>query len=145
MIHRMLIVFPLGLLGTSFLFDVAWLAWGRAELAVASRWLILAGVVAVLPAALFGLTDFLRIPRATRARRLGALHGGGNLIVAALFAVSWFVRGPAPAHPTATALALSAAGVILTLITGWLGGQLVEDEGGQAVGPAPPMHDRGSR
>lgn len=142
MIHRTLIVFPLGLLGTSFLFDVAWLAWGRAELAIASRWLILAGVVAVVPASLFGLADFLRIPQATRARRLGALHGGGNLVVAALFAASWILRGPAPAHPNTVALALSASGVILTLVTGWLGGQLVDDDGGQTIAPVPPVEER---
>src|ERR1051326_765643 len=43
-IHQILIVFPLGLLATSFFFDLAWLAKGRAELAVVAHWMIFAGV-----------------------------------------------------------------------------------------------------
>ena len=43
-IHHMLIVFPLGLLATSFFFDLAYLATGRAELATVAWWMIFAGV-----------------------------------------------------------------------------------------------------
>lgn len=130
-IHRTLIVFPLGLFGTSFFFDLAWLTWGRAPLAMTARWLILAGVIGGLVASAFGLADWLRIPKATRARRIGALHGGGNLIVAALFATSWFLRS-AERDPM-PAIALSAAGVILSVMTGWLGGELVDRMTGEVA------------
>ena len=53
-IHQILIVFPLGLLATSFFFDLAWLARGRAELAVGASWLIFAGVIGGAAASLFG-------------------------------------------------------------------------------------------
>jgi uncharacterized membrane protein len=133
-VHRTLIVFPLGLLGTSFFFDIAWLLWGKPELGLVARWLILAGVAGGVLASIFGLLDWLQIPRGTRARSIGALHGTGNLVVAILFAASWLLRGEAPEHPGASALALSAAGVILTVMTGWLGGQLVDRLAGDEEG-----------
>lgn len=129
-IHQILIVFPLGLLATSFFFDVAWLARGRAELAVVASWLIFAGVIGGAAASLFGVIDWLAIPRGTPAWRIGAWHGGGNLIVAMLFAASWFLRRDAPANPGAIAIALSGTGVLLTLLTAWLGSQLTQDDAG---------------
>ena len=41
----MLIVFPLGLLATSFFFDLAYLATDRSELAIVASWMIFAGVI----------------------------------------------------------------------------------------------------
>ena len=125
-IHRVLIVFPLGLLATSFFFDVAWLMRGRDQLALVAWWLIFAGVVGGAAAALFGIIDWLAIPRGTRARRVGALHGGGMGIVAVLYAASWLLRRDAPADPESVAILLSGLGVLLTVVTGWLGGELAE-------------------
>lgn len=125
-VHHMLIVFPLGLLATSFFFDLAWLATGRGELANVAWWLILAGVAGGLAAAVFGVIDWLAIPRGTRAWIVGACHGGGNAAVAVLFAASWLLRRDAPAQPESAAIALSAAGVFLSVITGWLGGELAD-------------------
>lgn len=125
-VHRVLIVFPLGLLATSFFFDVAWLVRGREQLAVVAWWLIFAGVVGGAVAALFGVIDWLAIPRGSHARRVGALHGGGMLIVALLYAASWVLRRDAPAAPEGAAIALSGLGVLLTVITGWLGGELAD-------------------
>jgi len=125
-IHQILIVFPLGLLATSFFFDLAWLARGNVQLAIVAWWLIFAGVIGGAVAAVFGLIDWLAIPRGTRARRVGALHGGGMGIVALLYAVSWLLRRDAPAQPDGVAILLSAAGVLLTVVTGWLGGELAD-------------------
>jgi uncharacterized membrane protein len=125
-VHHMLIVFPLGLLATSFFFDLAHLATGRTELAVVAWWMIFAGVIGGLAASIFGLIDWIAIPRGTRAWILGAWHGGGNAIVAVLFAVSWVLRREAPGHPVWLAIALSAGGVLLSVITGWLGGELAD-------------------
>jgi uncharacterized membrane protein len=125
-VHQILIVFPLGLLATSFFFDLAWLARGRAELAVVASWMIFAGVLGGLAASIFGLIDWLAIPRGTRAWRVGAWHGGGNLIIAVLFAVSWLIRRDAPGHPEGVAIALSGCGVLLIILTGWLGSELAD-------------------
>ena len=125
-IHQMLIVFPLGLLATSFFFDIAYLITGREDLALVSFWMIIAGVVMGLVAAVFGLIDWLGIPRNTRARAIGVWHGLGNVVVVALFSVSWFTRSPAPRAPAPTAIFLSGLAVGIALITGWLGGELVD-------------------
>lgn len=125
-VHQILIVFPLGLLATSFFFDLAYLTKGREELATVAWWLIFAGVIGGAAASLFGLIDWLAIPRGTHTWRVGAWHGGGNLIVAALFAVSWIIRRDAPAQPEGLAIALSGCGVLLTVLTGWLGSQLAD-------------------
>lgn len=126
-IHRVLVVFPLGLLATSFFFDLAFLAVGRAQLGIAASWIILAGVTGAVVASLFGIADWLAIPRGTRARSVGAVHGVGNTLVAALFGVSWVLRRDAPGHPSAAELALSGMGVLLIVITAWLGSEVARE------------------
>jgi uncharacterized membrane protein len=126
-IHPMLIVFPLGLLAMAVIFDVIVLATGFTDLSIASYWMILAGIVGGLVAAVFGAIDFAAIPDGTRARRIGLMHGIGNVVVVALFALSWWLRMDTPAHvagPLAFALALLAT--VLATVTGWLGGELVD-------------------
>ena len=71
-IHQMLIVFPLGLLATSFFFYIAYLITKRGELGVVSFWMIFAGVISALIAAVFGLVDWLGIPSNTRAKAIGS-------------------------------------------------------------------------
>ena len=125
-IHQMLIVLPLGLLSGVVIFDVVRLLTGGDQWAVVSYWLIPAGVLSGLLAAVFGLLDWLKIPPDTRARGVGRLHAIGNVIVLALFSASWVLRGDAATDPGALALLLSFAGGGLSLVTGWLGGELVD-------------------
>src|SRR4051812_4759582 len=125
-IHQMLVVFPLGLLATAVVFDVIALARSQGYWSELAFWMIAAGVITGLLAAPFGAIDWLAIPSGTRAKRIGALHGVGNLIVVVLFAASWWLRRPAPSVPMDLALVLSYAGAALALGTGWLGGELVD-------------------
>jgi uncharacterized membrane protein len=125
-IHQMLIVFPLGLLAMAVIFDVIGLILHSGTWSGVALWMIGAGIVGGLIAALFGLIDFLAIPSGTRAKRVGALHGVGNVVVVALFALSWWLRLPAPNAPGGLALTASFVGVGLALVTGWLGGELVD-------------------
>ena len=147
-IHQMLIVFPLGLLATSLFFDVIALAAEHPGLSQASYYMIAAGVITALIAAVFGLIDFLAIPRNTRAKRIGTLHGVGNVIVVVLFAASWLLRRGHPADPGTMAVVLSAAGAALGGLTGWLGGELVDrlgvgvDDGANLDAPSSLTHDR---
>jgi uncharacterized membrane protein len=108
------------------IFDIIALAADNATLFIASYWMIAAGVIGGLLAAIFGLVDWLAIPNKTRAKEIGLWHGVGNVIVTALFAISWFLRRPTPDHPPATALLLSVIAVGMALVTGWLGGELVD-------------------
>jgi uncharacterized membrane protein len=125
-IHQMLVVFPLGLLSTAVIFDLIHLATHGPTWSLVSYWMIAAGIVGGLVAALFGLVDWTKIPSGTRAYRLGILHGLGNVGVVALFAISWFLRRPDPSNPSGIAILFLLLGGALSLVTGWLGGELVD-------------------
>src|SRR5262245_42762039 len=141
-VHPMLIVFPLGLLGMAVIFDIISMATANGYWSEISFWMIAAGVITGLLAAPFGLIDWLAIPAATRAKRIGALHGGGNVVVLLLFAAGWWLRMDSPRTPGVPALVLSFAGLGLALVTGWLGGELVDrlsvgvDEGAHLNAPS---------
>jgi uncharacterized membrane protein len=123
--HPMLIVFPLGLLATAVIFDVIYLVSDNSGWTQAAFYMIGAGVVTGLVAAVPGLIDWLAIPRGTRAKRLGLFHGGGNVVVVLLFALSWLMRRDNPASPPTDAVVAGLFGLGIALITGWLGGELV--------------------
>ena len=126
-VHPMLICFPLGLLATASIFDIVYLVTDKGGFAIASGYMIGAGVLSGLVAAVFGLIDWKAIPSGTRAKRIGVIHGAGNAVVTVLFALSWLLRsGGDQWRPGALALILSFAAVALSLVTGWLGGELVE-------------------
>jgi uncharacterized membrane protein len=52
-------------------------------------------------------------------------HGAGNVVVIGFFGLSLFLRLEAVSEPMPIAYALSFMGGGLALITGWLGGELV--------------------
>jgi uncharacterized membrane protein len=136
-IHPMLIPFPIGLLATGTAFDLID-AWGGSDgLGRAADYMIAAGILTGLLAAVFGAIDWLAIPAGTRAKRIGLLHGLGNVVVVALFAVAWLLRRDEPADPGTAALALQVVAVLGALVTGWLGGELVDRLG---VGVDPGAH-----
>jgi uncharacterized membrane protein len=125
-IHAMLITFPIGLLVTAVIFDVVHLVTNGALWATISFYMIAAGIVGGLVAALFGFIDFLAIPGRTRAKGVGRTHGIGNVIVVLLFLTSWWLRRASPEDPSGVALVFSFVGVALAAVTAWLGGELVE-------------------
>ena len=124
-VHQMLIVLPLGLLTGVIIFDIVHLLAGGEPWALIAYWLIPPGVITGLAAAVFGLIDWTKIPGSTRAKRVGTLHGVGNVVVVLLFSASWLLRGGASTDPGLLALALSFTGGALSAVTGWLGGELV--------------------
>ena len=126
-IHPMLIPFPLGLLATSVIFDIIHLIWGNTNLALAAFYMILAGLVGGVAAAVFGLWDWTNIPNDTRAKVVGMWHGLGNLVVLGLFAMSALLRWGQPGYvPGGVALGLSVLAFLVAGVTGWLGGELVD-------------------
>jgi len=125
-VHPMLIVFPLGLLSTAFIFDIAFLLTDRPVFHLLAYWLIPAGLIAGVAAALFGWIDWFAIPSRTRAKRVGLTHGLVNAAVLILFFGSWWLRPSSQTEPGAIALVLSVSAALLALVGGWLGGELVE-------------------
>lgn len=124
--HQLLIVFPLGLLGTATLFDVIYWFNESRGLAVASYYMHLAGIVGGLVAAPFGTIDWLAIPSGTRAKRVGLIHGLGNVLVLTLYVVSALLRWDEIETPPVLARVISVVGFALAGVTGWLGGELVD-------------------
>lgn len=136
-LHPILIVFPLGLLSTSVIFDIIHVVTANSQWAVVSFWMIISGVIGGAAAAIFGLIDFLAIPMRTRAKSIGLLHGVAALSLTTLFFASWLLRYNEPEFPSTVALTLSFVGAGAAMLTGWLGGELVERLG---VGVDPGAH-----
>lgn len=125
-VHPMLIAFPLGLLATAVIFDVISFIGDNPIWTEMAFYLIAGGLIGGLAAAIFGLIDWIAIPRNTRAKYIGTLHGLGNVVVIALFAASWLMREPAPGSPGIPAYVYSFLGVMVLALTGWLGGELTD-------------------
>jgi uncharacterized membrane protein len=141
-VHPMLVVFPLGLLSTAVIFDIIYLVSGNPQWTVVAYYMIGAGVIGGLAAAAFGWLDWIAIPGGTRAKRVGLWHGAGNVVVIALFILSWVLRRESPIEPPTGAIVAGLLGVVLALITSWLGGELVDrmavgvDEGAHLDSPS---------
>jgi uncharacterized membrane protein len=128
----MLVVFPLGLLATSVVWDIFYLATGNGIWGVVSFWTIVAGVIGGLLAAIPGFIDWLGIPKNTRARTVGAYHMALNLVVVGLFVITIAARWAAPegyAFVGAGRMIFGWLGVALALVSSWLGGELIETLG----------------
>jgi uncharacterized membrane protein len=120
-LHPMLVRFPIAgfvgalvcdLIGTSDPF------WFRA-----SEYLLGAGIIMALLAAVMGFTDFLGDAR-IRALPIAWVHFLGNLLVVAIEALNWYRRFSNGSVDT-FGIALSVIAVLLMLVTGWLGWEMV--------------------
>lgn len=125
-LHPMLIPFPVAFLVTALVTDLVFWSTGVAIWATASMWLIAAGVVMALVAALAGFTDFFGDER---IRQLGAAwqHMIGNLVVVVLALVNWYIRYNSGATLGAQpwGIWISLATVLLLLFNGWKGWEMV--------------------
>lgn len=99
------------------------------------RHVICGGVVGALLAALPGLIDLLSLTD-PKVKKIAVWHMVINLLAVALFAYNWWIRRGALPEGNPPVL-LSALGVVLIGISGWLGGEMVYVHG-VAVEPRPP-------
>jgi uncharacterized membrane protein len=124
-IHPMLVPFPIVCFVGTLLADLAY--WRTAEMMWAdfSAWLLLAGLVMGVLAAIAGLIDFLG-SRPVRALAVAWIHMFGNAIVLILALFNAFVHSrDAWTSVVPTGLILSAATVLVLLFTGWMGWSMV--------------------
>lgn len=138
-IHPMLIPFPLGLFGMAVIFDLLAIGAGWTSLGVAAHPMIAAGILAGLLAAIFGAVDWAAIPSGTRAKQIATLHGLGNVAIVVLFAIAWWLRRDDPGNAVGWPIVLGVIGVAGALVTGWLGGELV-DRLGVGVDPGANLN-----
>jgi uncharacterized membrane protein len=127
--HPIFVTLPIGAWVCALIFDIATRvnAHGSRSLVDAAYWLIGIGILGALVAALFGLMDLLTIPRRTRAFATGLTHMALNLVVVGLF-IANFVWRHGDYYDLSKVkigqLVLSAIGVAILGLSGWLGGTL---------------------
>jgi nitrite reductase/ring-hydroxylating ferredoxin subunit/uncharacterized membrane protein len=92
---------------------------GGEEAYPAADALIVAGILAAVPTALSGLSDWAELRGGTR--RVGTVHAMGNSTALVLHALSWLARRSGDRN---RGRALSAAGTAIAMGSAWLGGHL---------------------
>jgi uncharacterized membrane protein len=124
-IHPMLIPFPIAFLVGALVSDVVFLITRDAFWASASLYLLGAGIVMALLAAIAGFADFMG-DRRIRALGHAWQHMVGNLLAVAVAFVNFFIRLGDPVTVVLPAgIILSAVVAIILVFTGWRGGDLV--------------------
>jgi len=124
-IHPMLVPFPITCFVGALVTDLAY--WKTAEMMWAdfSAWLLFAGIVMGLLAAIAGLIDFLN-NRRIRALAPAWFHMAGNALVLVLAFSNALVHSrDAWTSVVPTGLVLSALTVLVLLFTGWMGWSMV--------------------
>lgn len=123
-IHPMLVPFPIAFLVGAFVTDLVFWGSGNDFWARGSFWLITAGLVMGAVAAVFGLIDFLTIPRA-REHVQGWIHFLGNAIVLLIAIFNLLLRLGDPVTAILPwGMLLSLLSTAMLGVTGWMGGEL---------------------
>ena len=126
-IHPMLVYFPIAFFSAAFVTDLVSLGSARPEWwAEASWYLIGAGLVAAVFTATAGAIDFFG-SRRIRDHRAARWHASINVLVVVLEVVNLSLRGGS--NVTLGQAALSGVCVLLLVISGWLGGEMVYRHG----------------
>jgi uncharacterized membrane protein len=123
-VHPMVVPFPIALLSSAFVADLAFWATRRPFWAQASSWLTRAGAATGVLAAVAGATDFLSIRKA-REHQAGRIHAVGNGL--ALLLATWSaVMRSRSATKAVLPRGLIVSGLIAAIlsVTGWFGGEL---------------------
>jgi uncharacterized membrane protein len=124
-LHPMLVPFPIAFFVGTLVADFLYLRGLDPFYFMMSEWMLCAGIVMALVAALAGFTDFLGDAR-IRALRIAWAHFLGNLGVVAIEAFNLYRRhGIGPDAIAGPGVMLSLAAVLLMLVTGWLGWEMV--------------------
>ena len=126
-VHPMLIPFPLALWTTSFVVDLLFYFFRHPTLLIISKFMIAAGCIGALAAAIPGIVDWLAIKNGD-VKKVANWHARLNITALVVFAASLFLRLGSYSELVGRKLTipflLSLVGVILIAISGWLGGEL---------------------
>ncbi|HSF34404.1 MAG TPA: DUF2231 domain-containing protein [Candidatus Tectomicrobia bacterium] len=123
-IHPMLVPIPIGLWVFSLVSDVIYaVGWGSLIWNDIAFYSMVGGIVGAALAAVPGFIDYRTITDST-VKKVAMTHMLMNLAIVGLFAINVWLRAQRPVA-TGVPTILSAIGVILLGIAGWLGGELV--------------------
>ena len=121
-IHPMLVQFPIVCFILTLVCDVLYTQ-GHTELASASTWLLIVGLVMGALAAVAGLTDFVGDKRIQGADAIK--HAAANVTAVVLEVVNLVLRLKNPDSIGSTGVWISLVVVLILLYSGWMGGRLV--------------------
>ena len=124
-IHPMLVPFPIACFVLTLFTDIAYWRTAQMQWANVSAWLLTAGLIFAGLAAVAGAIDVLGD---RRIRRLKAawIHAIGNVLAVALSLINAFVHSrDAYSSVVPTGLVLSLVVVLILLVTGWNGWEMV--------------------
>ncbi len=121
-LHPMLVTIPIGCFVAAVASDIISIWAGPVFWAQMSTWLILFGIVGALLAAFFGFVDYVSAPMTIRAKSVAAWHMTLNVAVVVIFGFACAIRFLD--HTSVAGYALTALGIVLLGISGWLGGEL---------------------
>ena len=139
-IHPMLVGIPIGLFVFSLIADIA------ARYGLGEAWPTVAfycmggGIIGALIAAVFGLMDWLSMSDG-KAKKIGLAHMVINVVVVTLYCINFGLRlqgAPGVGLP----FVLSEIGVLLLLVSAWLGGHMVFVHGVAGEPVARPLIER---
>jgi uncharacterized membrane protein len=124
-IHPMLIPFPLALLCLVPVTDIVYATTESLFWASVSYYLLWAGLISGALAGVFGLVDFIGVPR-VRSVRAGWAHMLLNVAIIGLSVVNLLLRrGDTIEDILPSGLILSVVATGLLLVSGWFGGELI--------------------
>ena len=139
-VHPMLIPFPLALWVFSFIADLLYLLRADGVWIGLAKYTLAGGIIGGVLAAVPGLIDWLAL-KSREVKAIANWHARLNIIALVIFAVSLYLRtrygAPLVGGRLTIPIVLSAIGVVLISISGWLGGSLSYEHG---VG-VKPQHD----
>ena len=145
-LHAAAAHFPMALLAISSLWDLLGMWQGDAAWWKFAFWSIAAGLLFAIAALITGIIDFIKIPQGEAAEKTAMRHMAFMIAAVFLYVGSFMVRYREPVvtgQLQIAALALSAVGLILLIIGGWHGGELVYRFGiGRSDPPSPTQEER---
>jgi uncharacterized membrane protein len=124
-LHPLLAAIPFTCFTGALLTDIAYWRSANMQWANFSAWLLAAGLFVAVFAVIVGLIDFLSDPR---IRNLGMawMYAGGNALALVLAIFNSFIHSrDAYTSVVPMGLILSALTVLIMLVTGWMGWELI--------------------
>jgi uncharacterized membrane protein len=128
-IHAMLVPIPITCFVGTLITDLVYWKTAAMQWANFSVWLLTAGLVVSVFAALAGLIDFFG-DRRIRALKAAWIHGLGNGLALILAIFNVFIHSrDAYTSVVPTGLTLSVLVVLILIVTAWTGGEMVYRHG----------------
>jgi uncharacterized membrane protein/nitrite reductase/ring-hydroxylating ferredoxin subunit len=122
-IHPILVGFPIAFFTSTLIFDALGFINADSSFWLTGKYLEIAGIISAVITAIPGAIDyFFTVPPKSSASSRGAKHGLLNVGLLLIYVITYFIRRN---DASILIILLEAVGVIMLVISGWLGGTLI--------------------